>query len=72
MTVLVLGASILAASTVAGYLTLLKIRTSSDVTNSAKAIFAADAGVEWKLCQELAENKKRLQRAVLSHVDLWS
>jgi len=49
LTVLVLGGSILAASTVAGYLTLLKIRTSSDIANSAKAIFAADTGVELEL-----------------------
>ena len=49
LTVLVLGASILAASTIAGYLTLLKIRTASDVMNSTKAIFAADTGVEWEL-----------------------
>lgn len=49
LTVLVLGASILAASTIAGYLTLLKIRTASDVMNSAKAIFAADTGIEWQL-----------------------
>ena len=49
LTVLVLGGSMLAASTVAGYLTLLKIRTSSDITNSGKAIFAADTGVELEL-----------------------
>jgi len=49
LTVLVLGGSILAASTVAGYLTLLKIRTSSDVANSGKAVFAADTGIEWEL-----------------------
>jgi len=52
LTVLVLGASMLAASTVAGYLTLLKIRTSSDIANSGKAIFAADTGIEWELYKQ--------------------
>jgi len=56
LTVLVLGGSILAASTVAGYLTLLKIRTSSDAANSAKALFAADTGIEWELCREISPN----------------
>ncbi len=49
LTVLILGSTILAASTIAGYLTLLKIRASSDTTNSTKAIFAADTGIEWEL-----------------------
>jgi len=49
LTVLILGSTILAASTIAGYLTVLKIRASSDTTNSAKAIFAADTGIEWEL-----------------------
>jgi hypothetical protein len=49
LTVLVLGGSILAASTIAGYLMLLKIRESSDITNSTRAIYAADTGVEWEL-----------------------
>jgi len=53
LTVLVLGGSILAASTIAGYLTLLKIRTASDIANSAKAVFAADAGVEWELYKHI-------------------
>ncbi|MDP3052353.1 MAG: hypothetical protein Q8N22_00100, partial [bacterium] len=49
LTVLILGSAILSASTIAGYLMTLKIRASSDIANSAKAIFAADAGVEWEL-----------------------
>jgi len=49
LTVLILGSTILAASTIAGYLTVLKIRASSDTTNSTKAIFAADTGIEWEL-----------------------
>ncbi len=49
LTVLILGSTILGASTIAGYLTVLKIRASSDTTNSSKAIFAADTGIEWEL-----------------------
>ncbi|TRZ65014.1 MAG: hypothetical protein D4Q79_00265, partial [Spirochaetia bacterium] len=52
LTVLVLGASILGVSTIAGYLTLLKIRAASDTANSTKAIFAADTGIEWELYKQ--------------------
>jgi len=52
LTVLILGGSILGASTIAGYLMLLKIRSSSDITNSTKAIFAADTGIEWELYKQ--------------------
>lgn len=45
--VLALGGSILGATTVAGLLTLYQIRATTDTANSAKAIFAADAGTEW-------------------------
>ena len=47
LTVLALGGTLLGATTVAGLLTLYQIRNSTDLTNSAKAIFAADAGLEW-------------------------
>ena len=47
--VLSLGAAILGATTVAGLLTLYQIRATTDTANSAKAIFAADAGMEWAL-----------------------
>jgi hypothetical protein len=47
--VLSLGGAILGATTVAGLLTLYQIRATTDTENSAKAIFAADAGTEWVL-----------------------
>jgi hypothetical protein len=47
--VLSLGGAILGATTVAGLLTLYQIRATTDSANSAKAIFAADSGVEWAL-----------------------
>jgi len=45
--VLSLGGAILGATTVAGLLTLYQIRATTDSENSAKAIFTADAGIEW-------------------------
>ncbi len=47
ITVLALGGAILGATTVAGLLTLYQIRATTDAESSAKAVFAADAGVEW-------------------------
>lgn len=49
LTILALGGTLLGATTVAGLLTLYQIRNSTDLANSARAIFAADAGVEWAL-----------------------
>lgn len=57
LTVLILGGTILSASTIAGYLMTLKIRASSDIANSAKAIFAADAGVEWELYKQFKNSE---------------
>ena len=56
LTVLILGSVILSASTIAGYLMTLKIRASSDITNSAKAIFTADTGVEWELYKQFKDS----------------
>jgi hypothetical protein len=47
--VLALGGAILGATTVAGLMTLYQIRATTNTANSAKAIFAADAGTEWAL-----------------------
>lgn len=47
--VLSISGAILGATTVAGFLTLYQLRAANDSENSAKAIFAADSGVEWTL-----------------------
>ena len=47
LAVLTLGATMLGATTIAGLLMLYQIRQTSDFGNSAKAVFAADAGTEW-------------------------
>lgn len=46
-TVLVLGGTMLGATTIGGLLLLYQIRQTTDMANSAKAIFAADAAIEW-------------------------
>ncbi len=56
LTALILGGSILGASTIAGYLMLLQIRGASDITNSTKAIFAADTGIEWELYKQFKDS----------------
>ncbi len=47
--VLTFGGAILGATTIAGLLMLYQIRATRDAESSAKAIFAADTGVEWAL-----------------------
>lgn len=44
---LAIGGAILSATAVAGFLTVSQIRQAGDFANSAKAIFAADAGLEF-------------------------
>lgn len=47
LSVLAIGGTMLGATTIAGLLMTYQIRSTSDATNSAKAIFAADAGIDW-------------------------
>jgi len=49
LTVLVIGGLLLGASSIAGLLMVYQLRQASDITNSTKAIFAADSGLEWEL-----------------------
>jgi len=56
LTILALGGTLLGATTVAGLLTLYQIRNSTDLANSAKAIFAADTGMEWGLYNFICAN----------------
>lgn len=46
LSIMIIGTSILVISVVAGYLTVQRLRFSSNMVDSAKAIFAADAGIE--------------------------
>jgi hypothetical protein len=65
LTILALGGTLLGATTVAGLLTLYQIRNSTDLTNSAKAIFAADAGIEWALYKSTCANGGLQQPCVI-------
>jgi hypothetical protein len=47
--VLSLGGAMIGAIAIAGFLTLYQVRASTDSVNSAKAIFAADTGINWAL-----------------------
>ncbi|MEK7555253.1 MAG: hypothetical protein AAB516_00300 [Patescibacteria group bacterium] len=49
LTIVVLSGTLMTVSGVVGFLMLHKIRQSTDIVNSAKAIFAADSGIEWEL-----------------------
>lgn len=51
LTVLILGGTILGATTVAGLLMLYQIRQATDLGRSTQAIFAADTAIEWGLYQ---------------------
>ena len=54
--VLALGGAVLGATTIAGLLMAYQIRQTGDFANSAKAIFAADAGTEWALYMTYANS----------------
>jgi len=47
LSIILLGGMLLAASAVAGLLTIFQIRQSNNAVRSTQAIFAADAGLEW-------------------------
>lgn len=49
LAVLIIGTSILAMTTISGYLMLQRIKSSSNIVDSTKAIFAANTGIEWEL-----------------------
>lgn len=55
LTVLTLGGALLGATTIAGLLMLYQVRQGADVGQSAKAVFAADAGIEWGLYNLLCQ-----------------
>ena len=49
ITILTLSGILLGATTIAGLLMTYQIRQATDITNSTKAIMAADAGIELEL-----------------------
>lgn len=63
LSAVLIGGSILAATSIAGYLMLLQIRQSTDIANSGKAITAASSGVDWALYQ-LRTGKKITEKEI--------
>ena len=52
ITVILLSGAILASTSLIGLLTRYQLRQASDINASMKAIFAADAGIEWAFYNE--------------------
>ncbi len=52
LTVVLLSGVILASTSLAGFLILYQLRSATDIKASTKAIFAADAGIEWAFYNE--------------------
>src|SRR3989344_7426978 len=49
ITILAISGTILGATAIAGLLMLYQIRQSTDIASSAKSVYAADSGIEWRL-----------------------
>lgn len=49
LSAILIGGSILAATSIAGYLMLLQVRQSTNIANSGKAITAASSGIDLEL-----------------------
>ena len=52
LTVVLLAGSVLGTTSIAGVLTLFQLRQASFATDSMRAIFAADTGIEWELYRQ--------------------
>ena len=46
LSIVIIGTSIMVVTIIAGYLMVQRLRFSSNMADSAKALFAADAGIE--------------------------
>ena len=49
LSIMIIGTSIMVVTIIAGYLIVQRLRFSSNMADSAKAVFAADAGIECEL-----------------------
>lgn len=56
LSVIIMGSILLGVTTIAGYLSIQKVRVSRDIVNSQKAIYAADAGIEKELYAFFVDN----------------
>lgn len=56
LTVLVLSSVVLSLSAIGGYLMLIRLRISSDIGNTMRAIYVADAGLECEAYNHFKNN----------------
>lgn len=56
LSVLLISSAVLAAASLAGLLILFQLRQATDAESSAKAVFAADSGIERALFARYQEN----------------
>lgn len=68
LTTLTLGGALMGATTIAGLLMLYQIRQGADVNHSARALFAADAGIEWGLYNLLCSEDPAKQPCPINRV----
>ncbi len=57
LTVVLLSGVILGTTAISGTLMLNQVRQATNATDSQKAIFAADAGIEWELYKYFKDSK---------------
>lgn len=57
LTVLLISGGILSITTITAHLMAQRLRLASNINDSTKAIFAADAGIEWSLYQSSQPEK---------------
>lgn len=57
LTVILLSGVILGTTAISGTLMLNQVRQATNATDSQKAIFAADTGIEWELYKRFKNNK---------------
>ena len=48
LTVMLLSGTVIGATAIAGLLTIYQLRQSSNASDSMKALYASDAGLEWE------------------------
>ena len=53
LTVLVLSSTVLSLSAIGSYLMMIRLRVSSNIVNTTKAIYIADAGIECEAYNQL-------------------
>jgi hypothetical protein len=57
ITVLVLSVAALAAGTIASFLTITQIRQARGISDSTKAVYAADSGIEYGLYRAFVDSE---------------